>query len=92
MTSGSFAAFVLEIIGESPIATTSFALFVSAANGAINYTMVLDGLAYDWAKNAGYDGRLGMTLMDAGSTYVGVAVLALRILVFVPPKKKAPAA
>jgi PAT family beta-lactamase induction signal transducer AmpG len=86
---GSFAAFVLEIIGESPVATTGFSLFVSAANGAINYTTALDGAAYDWARARGMEGRFGMGLADACATYAGVAVLSLVMFVLVPRRRKA---
>jgi PAT family beta-lactamase induction signal transducer AmpG len=81
----AFYAFVFEMVGKGQGAATKLALFISASNQAINYTAWLDGKAYDWGKAHwaahAWGGRTGMLGMDAGTTFVGIAVLGVMMLV-----------
>ncbi len=75
----AFYAFVLEMIGASAGVTTQLAIFIGASNLAISYVTWLDGAAYDWAARFWPHhlsaGRQGLCGMDAGSTFVGIAVI-----------------
>ena len=82
-----FYSFVLELVGKRESAatvTTQLALYIGASNLAAAYVTWLDGFAYDRAKALAPGwasaGRAGMLAMDALSTFVGLAVLALMIL------------
>ena len=81
----AFYAFVFEMVGKGHGATTKLALFISASNQAINYVTWLDGKAYDvgkrwWSPHA-WAGRAGMLGMDALSTFVGIAILGVMMVV-----------
>jgi MFS family permease len=80
----AFYAFVFELVGKGQGATTKLALFISASNQAINYVTWLDGKSYDWGKAwwapHAWGGRAGMLGMDALSTFAGIAVLGLMML------------
>ncbi len=81
----AFYAFVLEMIGKGASVTTRLTLFVGASNLAISYVTWLDGKGYDaarrvWPARAGA-GRVGMLGTDALSTFFGIGVLALMLLV-----------
>jgi len=81
----AFYAFVFEMVGKGHGATTKLALFISASNQAINYVTWLDGKSYDWGKALwaphAWAGRTGMLGMDAASTFVGIAVLGVMMVV-----------
>jgi hypothetical protein len=81
----AFYAFVFEMVGNGQGATTKIALFISASNQAINYVTWLDGKSYDWGKSwwapHAWAGRAGMLGMDALSTFVGIAVLGVMMVV-----------
>jgi MFS family permease len=81
----TFYAFVFEMVGNGHGATTKLALFISASNQAINYVTWLDGKSYDWGKalwaGKAWAGRTGMLGMDALSTFVGIAVLGVMMVV-----------
>jgi hypothetical protein len=56
-----------------------------ASNQAINYVSWLDGKSYDlgkawWSPHA-WAGRVGMLGMDALSTFVGIAILGMMLVV-----------
>jgi len=75
----AFYAFVLELLGKKAGIATQLALYVGASNFAVTYVTWLDGWSYDrmtalFPKNPAA-GRIGMTGMDALSTFVGIAVL-----------------
>ncbi len=81
----AFYAFVFEMVGTGRGATTKLAVFISASNQAINYVTWLDGKSYDlgkawWAPHA-WAGRAGMLGMDALSTFVGILVLGVMMVV-----------
>lgn len=81
----AFYAFVFDMIGKGPGAATKLALFISASNQAINYVTWLDGKSYDWGKvlwaGHAWAGRAGMLGMDAASTFAGIAVLGVMMVV-----------
>ncbi len=79
----AWAALVLEMIGEGPGAATKYALFTAAANQAITYMQVLDGLGYDGRgifHALGGHAR-GLLLTDALGTAVGLGILAVMVVV-----------
>jgi PAT family beta-lactamase induction signal transducer AmpG len=87
----AFYAFVFEMIGEGAdgkggsAVTTKLALFVGASNLAISYVTWLDGAGYDaaqkhWSGRA-WAGRAGMLGTDALSTFVGIGILVVMLLV-----------
>ncbi len=81
----AFYAFVFEMIGKAPGAATKLALFISASNQANSYVTWLDGQSYDWGKALwaphAWAGRTGMLGMDAASTFVGIAILGVMMVV-----------
>ena len=81
----AFYAFVFQMTGKGPGAATKLALFISASNQATTYVAWLDTEAYDWAKihwaAHEWGGRAGMLGMDAGSTFVGIAILGVMMVV-----------
>jgi predicted MFS family arabinose efflux permease len=81
----AFYAFVFEMIGHGAGVTTKLALFISASNLAISYVTWLDGAGYEGLKRAwpGYAGagRVGMLGTDALSSFAGIALLGVMVLV-----------
>ena len=91
----AFAAFVLEIVGQSAGVTTKYALFVGVSNQAISYVTWLDGVGSDWGRahlgaDPAFGARWGLLGTDALATIVGIFVLALMI-VYVRRRAAAPA-
>jgi MFS transporter, PAT family, beta-lactamase induction signal transducer AmpG len=83
----AFYAFVFEMIGQDGgggAVTTKLALFVGASNLAISYVTWLDGLGYDAAQRrfAGFAwaGRAGMLGTDALSSFAGIALLIVMLV------------
>lgn len=70
----AFVALVLEMIGHEGAVTTKYTLFVAASNWAISYTAIIDGWGYDKARVK------GLFLADAAATFVGIAILAVMVL------------
>jgi PAT family beta-lactamase induction signal transducer AmpG len=67
----ALAAFVLEMVGNSPAAATKYSAFISVANLASSYVTALDGWASEFR---GWAAR-GALAADAALTVVGIGVL-----------------
>jgi MFS transporter, PAT family, beta-lactamase induction signal transducer AmpG len=72
----TWAGMVLEMVGLSAATATKYALFNAAANVAINYVTVLNGVGGAWARNALHASQARGTLVtDAMLTFGGIAFL-----------------
>ncbi len=73
----ALAAFVLEMVGNSPAAATKYSAFISVSNLASSYVTALDGWASEFR---GWASR-GALAADAALTVLGIGVLLAMVAV-----------
>jgi MFS family permease len=84
---GTFTSMVLEVVGDEDAgASTRYTLFTAAANVAIFYVTLLDGVGqtqFEKHWNAA-EGPRGLLAMDGALNLVGIAVLLVLFRLFRP--------
>jgi MFS family permease len=81
----AFAAFVLEMVGDTAAVTTKYALFVGVSNQPISYVTWFDGMGSDWGRahmphDPARGARLGLLGTDALATALGIVLLGIMVV------------